>query len=408
MTVTGDSPLLGTPIEAALKRKTGVPKSAEERKVFSVTELTRLIRFTLEEKFSSVWVEGEISNFIHHGSGHMYFSLKDSEASLQAVMFRRDNQRLRFKPEDGLKVLARGRVSVYPQRGQYQLLVDYLEPKGLGDLQLAFEQLKRKLEKEGFFDLARKKPIPFLPRRIGVITSLTGAVIRDMLHVLDRRFPSFHFIIYPVQVQGDRAKHEIAKALDDMNEYRQVDVLVLARGGGSLEDLWPFNEEMVARAIFRSRIPVISAVGHEVDYTIADFVADLRAPTPSAAAEILFPRREDLKAQIEDQRRRLNESIQRQLEFGQQELDEAGRYLQTAMTNRLGLERERWNALAGRLEALSPMACLDRGYSITFDEKSSRIIKSVRHLEAGQRVATRLADGTFVSIVSLKEKKEET
>ena len=383
-------------------------QTEQERKVFSVAELTRLIRFTLEEKFSSVWVEGEISNFIHHGSGHMYFSLKDSEASLQAVMFRRDNQRLRFKPEDGLKVLARGRVSVYPQRGQYQLLVDYLEPKGLGDLGLAFEQLKRKLEKEGLFDLARKKPIPYLPRRIGVITSLTGAVIRDMLHVLNRRFPNYHFIIYPVQVQGDRAKHEIARALDDMNDYRRLDVLVLARGGGSLEELWPFNEEMVARAIFRSQIPVISAVGHEVDYTIADFVADLRAPTPSAAAEILFPRREDLKAQMEDQRRRLNESIKRQLEFGQQELDEASRYLQTAMTNRLGLERERWGALAGRLAALSPLACLERGYSITFDEKTSQIIKSIRHLETGQRVATRLADGTFVSIVSLKEKREET
>jgi len=260
-----------------------------ERKVFTVSQLNRQIRYTLEDEFSSVWVEGEISGFTHHSSGHMYFSIKDAESTLSCVMFRRENVKLRFKPEVGLKVICHGRVSVYAPRGQYQLMADSLEPKGLGDLQLAFEQLKKKLAQEGLFDPSLKKPIPFMPHCIGVITSPTGAVIHDMQHVWERRFPDVHLIIYPVKVQGEAAKKDICRAIQDFNEYGRADVLILARGGGSMEDLWAFNEEIVARAIAASDIPVISAVGHEVDYTIADFVADLRAPTPSVAAELVLP-----------------------------------------------------------------------------------------------------------------------
>ena len=265
------------------------------KKVFTVGEITRNIRFTLEDKFSSVWVEGEISNFIHHGSGHMYFSLKDAEAGLQAVMFRQENARMRFKPENGMRVVCRGRVSVYPARGQYQLVCEAMEPKGVGDLQIAFEQLKKKLAAEGLFDEGRKRPVPHLPRCVGIVTSLTGAVIRDMLHVTARRFPGAHFLIAPAKVQGEGAKEEIVQALRDLDASGLVDVIVLARGGGSLEDLWAFNEEIVARAIAASGTPVVSAIGHEVDYTIADFVADLRAPTPSAAAEVLFPEKAELE-----------------------------------------------------------------------------------------------------------------
>ncbi len=392
------------------------------KKVYTVSELTRHIRFTLENAFGSVWIEGEISNFTHHGSGHMYFSLKDAEASLQAAMFRQENGRLRFVPQDGLKVICRGRVSVWPPRGQYQLVVDAMEPKGLGALQAAFEQLKEKLGREGLFDAGRKKPIPFLPRRIGIITSLTGAVIRDMMHVFERRFPGAHLLVAPVQVQGEGAKHEIVRALRDFNEGDAADVLVLARGGGSLEDLWPFNEEIVARAIADSRIPVVSAVGHEVDTTIADFVADLRAPTPSAAAEMLLPDKKELLSRIEGLRRTLDRAAlgcveglreelgsllrsaglagpRRRLEETFQRLDEAARNLRNAVSHAVELAGEKLAALAGRLEALSPLGCLVRGYSITSREKAGAILKSVRGLAAGETIRTRLADGEIASRV---------
>lgn len=270
----------------------------EEKKVYSVTEITKMIRDALEVKFSSIWVEGEISNMRTPSSGHIYLTLKDESSQLRAVMFRYQNRNLKFQLEDGLQVVVFGNISVYEPRGEYQIIIEHMEPKGIGALQLAFEQLKERLSKEGLFDKEHKKPIPILPRKIGIITSPTGAAIRDILRVMERRFANIHMLIYPVRVQGESSSQEIAMAIEEMNSAKAADVLILARGGGSIEDLWSFNEEVVARAIFRSRIPIISAVGHEIDYTISDFVADLRAPTPSAAAEMVIQSKEELLKRI--------------------------------------------------------------------------------------------------------------
>ncbi len=271
---------------------------APARKIYSVSELNARIRDLLESEFQDIWVEGEISNFRAAPSGHYYFSLKDERAQLKCVCFKNNVRYLRFQPEDGLQVTARGQVSIYEARGEYQLYVEYLEPVGYGALQLAFEQLKAKLAEEGLFDPAHKKPLPRLPRRIGLITSPRGAVIQDMIQILERRFPNMPLLLYPVSVQGEGSADEIAGALGYFNRSREVDVVILARGGGSIEDLWSFNEEKVARAIYASKIPVISAVGHETDFTIADFVADLRAPTPSAAAELVVESKEQLQEEI--------------------------------------------------------------------------------------------------------------
>ncbi len=271
---------------------------APARKIYSVSELNARIRDLLESEFQDIWVEGEISNFRAAPSGHYYFSLKDERAQLKCVCFKNNVRYLRFRPEDGLQVTARGQVSIYEARGEYQLYVEYLEPVGYGALQLAFEQLKAKLAEEGLFDPARKKPLPMLPRRIGLITSPRGAVIQDMIQILERRFPNMPLLLYPVSVQGEGSAGEIAGALGYFNRSREVDVIILARGGGSIEDLWSFNEEKVARAIYASKIPVIAAVGHETDFTIADFVADVRAPTPSAAAELVVESKEQLQAEI--------------------------------------------------------------------------------------------------------------
>ena len=268
---------------------------APVRKIYSVAELSLEIRNLLEKQFPDVWVTGEVSNFRAAGSGHLYFTLKDETAQLRAVCFRNQARYLKFKPQDGLAVIARGRLSVYEARGEYQLYVEFLEPAGLGALQLAFEQLKQKLVAEGLFDAARKKPLPVLPRAIGVVTSPTGAVIRDILRILRRRFRNMNVVLYPAKVQGEGAAQEIAEGIEYFNRRALVDVMIVARGGGSLEDLWAFNEEVVARAIAASQIPVISAVGHETDFTIADFVADLRAPTPSAAAELVVHRKQDYR-----------------------------------------------------------------------------------------------------------------
>jgi exodeoxyribonuclease VII large subunit len=265
-----------------------------QRKIYSVSELSQQIRVLLEKQFLDVWVTGEISNYRAAGSGHCYFTLKDGKAQIRAVCFRNQARYLRFKPEDGISVIARGRVSVYEARGEYQICVEYLEPAGLGALQLAFEQLKRKLAAEGLFESARKRPLPRLPGTIGIVTSPTGAVIRDILRVLHRRFPNMNVVIYPVRVQGEGAAEEIVAAIQHFSRDMVADVLIVARGGGSIEDLWAFNEEIVARAIVDSRVPVISGVGHETDFTIADFVADLRAPTPSAAAELAVQAKQDL------------------------------------------------------------------------------------------------------------------
>ena len=267
-------------------------------KVFTVSALTEQIKDLLEGKFDFIWVEGEISNFRKPTSGHCYMILKDDKAQLRAVMFRMQSQNLKFTPEDGMKVIAQGRIVVYPPHGQYQIVLDYLEPVGVGALALAFEQLKKKLASEGIFDEAVKKPLPFLPQRVAVITSPTGAAIRDFLNVIQRRFANIDITIVPVKVQGDEATKEIVEALKRVNQELDVDVIVLTRGGGSLEDLWAFNQEKLAYAIRSSRVPVVSAVGHEIDTTISDLAADLRAPTPSAAAELLVVEKEALKERL--------------------------------------------------------------------------------------------------------------
>lgn len=258
----------------------------DDRRAMTVSELTAKIKIMIEGEFFDVWVEGEISNFRPHSSGHWYFTLKDEGAMLRCASFRMQNRLIRFTPEDGLTVRARGRLSLYETRGEYQLLVEYLEPVGAGALQLAFEQLKNRLEAEGLFDAQRKRPVPLFPRRIGVVTSATGAALRDILRVLGRRNRAVSVLVAPARVQGEGAAREIADAIEALNEQRDIDVIIVGRGGGSIEDLWSFNEEVVARAIFNSGAPVISAVGHETDFTVADFVADLRASTPSAAAEL--------------------------------------------------------------------------------------------------------------------------
>ncbi len=387
-------------------------------KIYTVSDLTTEIRALLEDSFSGVWVEGEVSNFHHHSSGHLYFTLKDQESQIRAVMFRAQNRQLRFRPQDGLAVLVYGEVGVYERRGEYQLVVEYMEPKGLGALQLAFEQLKAKLQAEGLFDEARKRPIPMLPRRIGVITSPVGAAIRDILHVLRRRFAGVDVLIYPVTVQGDQAPPEIVDALRELNRRGGLDVLILARGGGSIEDLWAFNEEMVARAIADSKIPVISAVGHEVDYTIADFVADLRAPTPSAAAELVIARKDELAQRLDDLEARMTGVVRSRLHalavrmaaldrhlrllnpierirLQRRRLMELWKDLTGWADRRLGVLSGQVGALAGKLDSLSPLAILSRGYSICLRLPGHEIVKESASLVAGDEVEVRLHRGSL-------------
>jgi exodeoxyribonuclease VII large subunit len=267
--------------------------------IYTVSELTKAIKFFLQDQFPEVWIQGEISNFTKAKSGHIYFSLKDESSQIQCVMFYPESKTLRFTPEDGMKVKGFGRIDVYEKRGSYQFYVETLTPLGIGELAIRFEELKQRLASEGLFDPGRKKSLPFFPERIGIVTSPTGAAIQDLLNILRRRQPSVDIIVKPVRVQGDDAANEISQAIDEFNQYGRVDLLIVGRGGGSIEDLWAFNEEIVARAIFRSDIPVISAVGHEIDFTIADFVSDLRAPTPSGAAELAVRDREELFSEIE-------------------------------------------------------------------------------------------------------------
>ena len=279
------------------------------RYILTVSELTQEIKNILDLKFSDIWIEGEISNLRIPPSGHIYFTLKDDFSQIRAVLFKMQARTLRFVLQDGLHVVCRGRVSVYERRGEYQLILEEVEPKGIGALQLAFLQLKDRLEKEGLFDPAHKKPIPMIPQTIGIVTSPTGAVIRDMLHIIHRRFENIHILLHPVRVQGEGAPLEIAKAIEDFNKRMNVDVIIVGRGGGSLEDLWSFNEEIVARAIYHSKIPIVSAVGHETDYTISDFVADLRAPTPSAAAELVVRDKREIKNTLHYLEERLENQI---------------------------------------------------------------------------------------------------
>ena len=437
-----------------------LPLTDPGRRVLTVSELTRAVKDTLESGFGGLWVEGEISNLRIHTSGHVYFTLKDEEAQVRAVLFRSRVRRLRFEPADGLHVLAFGRLDVYAVRGEYQLVCEVLEPKGLGALQLAFEQLKARLAAEGLFDAARKRPLPALPQRIGLVTSPTGAAVRDFLRVVTRRFAGLQVLVCPVRVQGDTAAAEVAEALETLNRVGGVDVIVVARGGGSLEDLWAFNEEAVARAIAASKIPVISAVGHETDVTIADFVADLRAPTPSAAAELVVREKADLVRQLGALRARLTQAIGRRtgrfadrledfrrrrvltdparpLRDWARRVDDLGVRLGRAMTRHDARARERLDrvaralrpallaapvrhqqrlagqlggrlervirgetarrrraveAMAARLDGLSPLACLARGYAIVAGPSGEVVTRAV-DVRAGDRVTVRLHEG---------------
>lgn len=411
--------------------RAGVPVDSSgplERKILTVSQLTREIKACIEGRFAHVWVEGEISGLKNHHSGHIYFSLKDENAVLKAAFFSRHNQGLKFQLADGMKVICGGKISLYEPRGDYQIYVERVEPQGLGALQLAFEQMKARLAQEGLFDSGRKRPIPPYPRKVGIVTSPTGAAIRDILNIVDRRFAGIHILVYPVRVQGQGAGDEIARAIDDMNIFEDIDVLIVGRGGGSLEDLWAFNEETVARAIFRSRIPVISAVGHEIDWTIADFVADLRAPTPSAAAELVSRSREELEGRLKSFADRARngmrnvysvkkeelENLTASYAFKQplilverwsQRLDELLRQLSNYVKNIRAHKENAFKHVAGKLETLSPLAILARGYSLTFDG-DGKLIKSAVSVKRGDRLMTRLAKGSFESeVISKKEDK---
>lgn len=411
---------------------------AESPSIYSVSSLTAAVHQLLSRAFNDIRVAGEISGYKVSQSGHAYFTLKDSGAQLRCVLFRNALRYLKFRPQDGLAVVARGSVEVYQDRGEYQLVVSSLEPQGLGALQLAFEQLKQRLSGEGLFDQARKRPIPALPRRIGLVTSPTGAAIRDMLSVLLRRFPGLHIRLYPTTVQGEGSVRGVCAGLDYFSNSDWADVVIVGRGGGSLEDLWTFNEEPVARAIAASKVPVVSAVGHETDFTIADFVADLRAPTPSAAAELIVKNRADLLRALDSSTagvrraiqyrisvaaRRLHEQgiqrastlLQRRMGRASQRLDEslqtlrrhdprlrlaelrqrlqqAGHDAAQSMRRQLGQARLRLDPLSGRLVALSPLAVLSRGYAIIENEQQ-RVVKSPEDAPPGTNVEARLANG---------------
>jgi exodeoxyribonuclease VII large subunit len=377
----------------------------EQQDIYSVSRLNNEVRMMLEESFRLVWVEGEISNFAAPHSGHWYFSLKDPQAQVRCAMFRANQRSLGFTPKDGMHVLIRARVSLYPNRGDYQLIAEVMEERGEGKLRRAYEILRKKLEDAGLFDPARKKPLPAFPKQIGVITSATGAAIRDILTVLKRRFPSLPVIIYPTLVQGESAAPAIVKAIEMANRRNECDVLILARGGGSLEDLWPFNEEILAHAIYQSQIPIISGVGHEVDFTISDYVADLRAATPSAAAEIVSPDSSELLNKLSRLNQQLPRLLQnklkaikqhlhwlekhllqqhpkRRLMEKMQRLDLCELRLITLMTNKLKEKQAKLANAADKLDALSPLATLKRGYAIA-STKDGQVIRTGKEVKPG-------------------------
>jgi exodeoxyribonuclease VII large subunit len=444
------------------------------RAVLTVSELSAQLRALMEERFPAVWVEGEISNFKMYGSGHAYFTLKDAGAQIRAVLFRNRTRRIRFEPKDGLHVMAFGSVEVYAQRGEYQLVVELLEPRGLGALQLAFEQLKGRLEAEGLFDARRKRAIPRFPRTIGIVTSPSGAALRDMLRVIGRRFGELSIVVAPARVQGEGSAEEVAQRIRDLNTLGGVDVIIVGRGGGSLEDLWAFNEEMVARAIVASKVPVISAVGHEVDFTIADFVADLRAPTPSAAAELVVREKQavaetvadlterlggamrrrlerdreradrlarrrvltdatrplrDLERRVDDARARLARAAESRLRraghslelatralrsgsplarlaTGAHRLQHLGGRLRAEMMRTLDRSHARVGRTVGRLDSLSPLAVLGRGYSVTRRPDGS-IVRRAREVSPGDDVHVLVQEGSLDCRVTQTRERDE-
>lgn len=383
-----------------------------EQKILKVSQINSLARKILEGNFASVLIEGEISNLAEPNSGHIYFSLKDETAQVRAVMFRQSKTMLKFQPQNGAHVIVTAQVSLYEPRGDYQLIVQQMEPAGVGVLHAKFLQLKTKLAAEGLFDIKYKKPLPKLPQSIGVITSPTGAVIRDILNVLKRRFPSAAIIVYPVQVQGKEASTQIITALQKANLRKECEVLILARGGGTLEDLWPFNEEIVARAIFASTIPIVSAVGHETDFTISDFVADVRAPTPSVAAELVVPNVLEWLNVLGNLKRRLIGSMQNKLQRinllvlnlkkqlrhpryylaeRMQRLDEFQHRLHLAMQHQLSRWQQRLSKIGVALDMVSPLATLERGYAVI--SKDDKVIKRTADVVVGDKVRARLVDG---------------
>lgn len=436
-----------------------------DQTILTVSRLTSLLKDVLEDNFGQVWVEGEISNLAFPSSGHVYCTLKDSGAMLRCVLFRSSANALRFQLEEGMTVVVRGRLSVYDQRGDYQLIVEYAEPKGIGALQTAFIQLKERLAEEGLFREARKRPLPLMPHRVGIITSASGAAIHDIITVLKRRHAGINLLLLSVRVQGAVAAQEIASAIDDMNRLQAVDVLIVGRGGGSLEDLWAFNEEVVARSVFHSKIPVISAVGHETDWTICDFVADLRAPTPSAAAELVSAAKEELFQKVNSFSQRLQQSVASQLQLGSerleglqralhdpsrllghllQRLDDLSGRLDRGLHNLMVRRREQlaWQEqyLGGlhpalqistfrqdllllvertersvthqldnlaraqgeataRLDVLSPLHTLARGFSVVEKQANRRVIKNSDELSTGDKVRIRLHQGCALCLV---------
>jgi len=448
----------------------GFTFKAPDRRIWAVRDLVSAARTHLEREYGDIWVEGEISNFRAHDSGHLYFTLKDRDAQIRAVMFRSQARLLRFRPENGMQIVLRGRVTVYEDRGELQLSAECLEPKGAGALQIAFEQLKAKLEAEGLFEPSRKKPVPALPRSIGIVTSPQGAALRDILNILRRRHHSASVLIFPAQVQGETAASEVSGGIKYFNRAKSVDVIIVARGGGSAEDLAAFNHEGLARTVASSNIPVISAVGHETDFTIIDFVADLRAPTPSAAAELVIRSRQEIEEQAESLRLRLARAVRYRLLIArqtltevaqhgafarmmdainqrQQKLDDLSFRLEKAERRLLEQHRRRWErasasvrhydarrVLAGirkdlasqtanlaaairnvlvihksrlerlqlQLQALSPVAILERGYALVFDS-AGKLVKSTAQVEAGEEISARLAKGTLRARVENKE-----
>lgn len=464
-----EKPTAAKPAEQKVPRVPVVPPvpKTPARTILTVSELNATIRDLLENELQNVWVEGEISNARVWNTGHMYFTLKDGSSQIKAVMFRSAVRYLKFKPEDGLKVVARGKVSVYDPKGEYQIICEHMEPKGLGSLQMAFEQLKKKLAAEGLFDPARKRPLPKLPRQIGIVTSLDGAALRDIIRVLRRRYPNAHLVLSGTRVQGEGAGREIAHAIRKVERIDAVDVIILARGGGSLEDLWAFNEEVLARVIAACPVPVISGVGHETDFTIADFVADLRAPTPSAAAELVVRAKDEFFAHIDRIGERLDAAIHHRLRRMETRLHSLearpgyagfegriavrGRHvselaadlrqcvlqgvarrarrhemlrrslsqfdprhrlaavrtrlvsrdaqLQAAVSKRLTVAQRRIGALAARIDGLSPLAVLGRGYSVTWDASRTRIIRDASSVTPGDRVSVTLERGSFEATV---------
>jgi exodeoxyribonuclease VII large subunit len=429
------------------RNKVEINSSLKPDKIYTISEVTKMVKRELESAFPLLWVEGEISNFHRHHSGHLYFTLKDEMSQLRTVMFRSWAQKVVFELKDGLQIIARGRINVYEPRGEYQLMVEMAEPKGKGALQLAFEQLKEKLKKEGLFDPALKKKLPFLPKKIGIVTSPRGAAIIDILRTLDRRFARLHILIYPSKVQGKGAADEIVEGIDYLGNLPDIDVIIVGRGGGSIEDLWAFNEEKVARSIFRCPVPIISAVGHEVDFTIADFVADIRASTPSAAAEMVVEKEQSFEEKIENLENRLIQNQKYFLQEKKQEVFNLTKHrafqnmkimllnleqkvdelelgawnvirnlkqriseiqsrtifleekLRSTLRGRLQQLQASWERFSVQLHSLSPLNILKKGYTLCWKDSGRSLIRRIDDVPNEEEVTVSFNKGEFSCLV---------